>query len=127
GGKPGKFELAHRGTLFLDEIGDMPLALQAKLLRVLQEQQFERIGDTKTRTVDVRIVAATNKNVRQLVKEGKFREDLYYRINVIQITIPPLRERLDDIPLLCEHFIKKLNQKMNKKVIGITPETLRLL
>mgnify|MGYP002400824749 CR=1 FL=1 len=127
GGKPGKFELAHRGTLFLDEIGDMPLALQAKLLRVLQEQQFERIGDTKTRTVDVRIVAATNKNLRQLVKEGKFREDLYYRINVIQITIPPLRERLDDIPLLCEHFIKKLNQKMNKKVIGITPETLRLL
>ncbi len=127
GGKPGKFELADRGTLFLDEIGDMPPALQAKLLRVLQEQEFERIGDTKTRAVDVRIVAATNQNLRQLVKEGKFREDLYYRINVIQITIPPLRERLDDIPLLCEHFIKKLNQKMNKKVIGITPETLQLL
>lgn len=127
GGKPGKFELADRGTLFLDEIGDMPLALQAKLLRVLQGREFERIGDTKTRRVDVRIVAATNKNLQQLVREGKFREDLYYRINVIRIHIPPLRERLDDIPLLCEHFIKKLNQKMNRRVIGITPETLRIL
>jgi len=127
GGKPGKFELADRGTLFLDEIGDMPLALQAKLLRVLQEQKFERVGDTKTRQVDVRIIAATNKDLRQMIREGKFREDLYYRINVIHLHIPPLRQRLQDIPLLTEHLIKKLNQKMNKRVIGVTPDTLELL
>lgn len=127
GGKPGKFELADRGTLFLDEIGDMPLALQAKLLRVLQEQKFERVGDTKTRQVDVRIIAATNKDLRQMIREGTFREDLFYRINVIHIHIPPLRHRLRDIPLLTEHLIKKLNQKMNKHVIGVTPETLELL
>jgi len=127
GGKPGKFELADRGTLFLDEIGDMPLALQAKLLRVLQEQKFERVGDTKTRQVDVRIIAATNKDLRQMIHEGKFREDLYYRINVIHLHIPPLRQRLQDIPLLTEHLIKKLNQKMNKRVIGVTPDTLERL
>ena len=127
GGKPGKFELADRGTLFLDEIGDMPLALQAKLLRVLQEQKFERVGDTQTRQVDVRIIAATNKDLRQMVRQGTFREDLYYRIHVIHIHIPPLRERLDDIPILAEHLIKKLNQKMKKQVIGITPQTLELL
>ena len=127
GGKPGKFELADQGTLFLDEIGDMPLALQAKLLRVLQEQKFERVGDTKTRKADVRIIAATNKDLRQMVRQGTFREDLYYRINVIHVNIPPLRERKDDIPLLAEHLIKKLNQKMKKQVIGITPQTLERL
>lgn len=127
GGKPGKFEWADGGTLFLDEIGDMPLALQAKLLRVLQEPQFERLGETKTRQVDVRIIAATNKDLRRLVEQGTFREDLYYRIHVIHIHIPPLRERLEDIPLLAEHFIKKLNHKMGKQVIGMTPQTLEFL
>ncbi|MDN4593054.1 sigma-54-dependent Fis family transcriptional regulator [Polycladomyces subterraneus] len=127
GGKPGKFELADKGTLFLDEIGDMPLSLQAKLLRVLQEQAFERVGDVKTRKVDVRIIAATNKNLEQMVREGSFREDLYYRINVIHLHIPPLRERMGDFPVLCEHLIKKLNKKMNKHVIGITPQALSLL
>lgn len=127
GGKPGIFEWADRGTLFLDEIGDMPLSVQAKLLRVLQEQKFERLGETKTRQVDVRIIAATNKDLRKLVRQGTFREDLYYRIVVIHIHIPPLRDRPDDIPILAKHFIKKLNQKMDKQVIGVTPQTLDLL
>lgn len=127
GGKAGKFELADNGTLFLDEIGDMPLQLQTKLLRVLQEQNFERIGDNRTRTVDVRIIAATNKNLFKLVQEGEFREDFYYRINVVTIKIPSLRERKDDIPLLCNHLIKKLNEKLNKHVIGISPEALIIL
>jgi transcriptional regulator with PAS, ATPase and Fis domain len=125
GGKPGKFELAHNGTLFLDEIGDMPASLQVKLLRVLQEQEFERIGATKTTKVNVRIISATNKDLIQLVNQGKFREDLYYRIHVIQLHIPPLRERLDDIPLLCNHFIQKVNKKTNKNIIGVAPQVLR--
>jgi transcriptional regulator with PAS, ATPase and Fis domain len=127
GGKIGKFELADKGTLFLDEIGDMPLALQSKLLRVLQERNFERIGDNRTRSVDVRIIAATNKDLYQLVQDGEFREDFYYRINVVTIQIPPLRERIDDIPLLCNHLISKLNERLNKKVIGISPEAFSLL
>ncbi|PLS18669.1 hypothetical protein CVD28_05955 [Bacillus sp. M6-12] len=127
GGKPGKFELADQGTLFLDEIGDMPLALQAKLLRVLQEKEFERVGDTKTTHVDVRIIAASNKDLWQLVQENQFREDLYYRINVIQLQIPPLRNRLDDIPLLCDHLIEKINKKMKKNVLGISPSAVHLL
>ena len=127
GGKIGKFELADKGTLFLDEIGDMPLALQSKLLRVLQERNFERIGDNRTRTVDVRIIAATNKDLYQLVQDGEFREDFYYRINVVTIPIPPLRERKDDIPLLCNHLINKLNDRLNKQVIGISPEAFIML
>ncbi|PAE33776.1 sigma 54-interacting transcriptional regulator [Bacillus sp. 7884-1] len=127
GGKVGKFELADKGTLFLDEIGDMPLALQSKLLRVLQERNFERIGDNRTRTVDVRIIAATNKELYQLVQDGEFREDFYYRINVVTIQIPPLRERKGDIPLLCNHLINKLNDRLNKQVIGISPEAFTII
>jgi transcriptional regulator with PAS, ATPase and Fis domain len=127
GGKIGKFELADKGTLFLDEIGDMPLALQSKLLRVLQERNFERIGDNRTRTVDVRIIAATNKDLYQLVQDGEFREDFYYRINVVTIQIPPLRERKCDIPLLCNHLINKLNERLDKQVIGISPEAFLIL
>ena len=124
GGKPGKFELADNGTLFLDEIGDMPPSLQVKLLRVLQEQEFERIGATKTTKVNVRIISATNKDLAELVKQGVFREDLYYRIHVINLHIPPLRERLDDIPLLCNHFINKINRKTNKNIVGVSPEVI---
>jgi transcriptional regulator with PAS, ATPase and Fis domain len=127
GGKPGKFELADQGTLFLDEIGDMPLSLQAKLLRVLQEQEFERIGDTKTTSVNVRIIAATNKDLERLVREKKFREDLYYRIHVIRLHIPPLRQRMEDIEPLCDHFVRKINTKTSKSILGITPEVIRLL
>ncbi|MFJ7729891.1 sigma 54-interacting transcriptional regulator [Neobacillus sp. NPDC097160] len=127
GGKLGKFELADKGTLFLDEIGDMPLALQSKLLRVLQERNFERIGDHRTRTVDVRIIAATNKDLLQMVQDGEFREDFYYRINVVTIPIPPLRERAEDVPLLCNYLINKLNMKLNKQVIGISPDAFIIL
>jgi transcriptional regulator with PAS, ATPase and Fis domain len=126
GGKPGKFELADNGTLFLDEIGDMPHSLQVKLLRVLQEQEFERIGATKTTKVNVRIIVATNKDLALLVKQGKFREDLYYRIHVIHLHIPPLRDRLDDVPLLCNHFINKINIKTHKKMIGVSPEVVKI-
>ena len=127
GGKIGKFELADKGTLFLDEIGDMPLQLQSKLLRVLQERCFERIGDNQTRKVDVRIIAATNKDLYQLVESGEFREDFYYRINVVTIPIPPLRERINDLSLLCSYLINKLNQKLNKEVIGISPEAFSVM
>lgn len=127
GGKIGKFELADKGTLFLDEIGDMPLSLQSKLLRVLQDQKFERIGDVKTRKVDVRIICATNKDLKEMVEKGTFREDLYYRIDVVSLSIPPLRKRIDDLPFLSDYLIKKLNKKLNKNVIGITPQTLTLL
>ncbi|MEK3935317.1 sigma 54-interacting transcriptional regulator [Sporosarcina sp. FSL W7-1349] len=127
GGKPGKFELAHQGTLFLDEIGDMPLPLQAKLLRVLQEQTFERIGDTVVRDADVRIIAATNKDLKKMVREGTFREDLYYRIDVVNIHIPPVRERIDDLTFLCDYLIKKLNEKMEKNVMGLTSAAVSIL
>ncbi|QQK74569.1 sigma 54-interacting transcriptional regulator [Salicibibacter cibarius] len=118
GGRPGKFEQADKGTLFLDEIGDMSLPMQAKLLRAVQEKEIERIGDTQTRKMDVRILAASNKNIGKLVQEGVFREDLYYRINVIQLEIPPLRDRLDDIPLLTNHFMKKMQTKLDKPSIN---------
>ncbi|QER41856.1 GAF domain-containing protein [Thermodesulfobacterium sp. TA1] len=114
--KPGKFELANGGTIFLDEIGDLPLSLQAKLLRVIQEKTFERIGDTKPIKVEVRIIAATNRDLEAMIREGTFRDDLYFRLNVIPIYIPPLRERKEDIPLLVEHFLKKFNQEYNKNV-----------
>ena len=106
--KPGKFEQADTGTVFLDEIGDVPGSIQVKLLRVLQEREFERLGSNKTRHIDVRILAATNRDLRAALEEGTFREDLYYRLNVVPINIPPLRERKEDIPFLAEHFVKKL-------------------
>mgnify|MGYP003393943727 CR=1 FL=1 len=125
--RTGRFELAHGGTLFLDEIGELPLSLQVKLLRVLQERTFERVGGVKSIQVDVRIIAATNQDLEKGIEEKRFREDLYYRLNVIPINIPPLRKRKDDIPLLVDHFIDKFNHKKNKKVDGITPEALNLL
>lgn len=117
--KIGKFELAHGGTIFLDEIGDMNLLLQGKLLRVLQEMEFEKVGGTQTIKVDVRVVAATNRNLRELIRQGKFREDLYYRLNVVEITIPPLRVRKEDLPILVNNLIVKLNRKLGKKVKGL--------
>ncbi len=124
--RKGKFELANGGTVFLDEIGDMPLYLQAKILRVIQEKEIERLGGEKVIKVDVRIIAATNRDLESLVKEGKFREDLYYRLNVIPIHVPPLRERKEDIPLLVEHFLEKFNEKYGKKV-RIAPEAMEPL
>ncbi|MBU0968621.1 MAG: nif-specific transcriptional activator NifA [Proteobacteria bacterium] len=124
--KPGRFELANGGTLFLDEIGELPLALQSKLLRVLQESQFERLGGTSTLTVDVRIIAATNVSLENAVLEGKFRNDLYYRLNVVPLTLPPLRERREDIPLLLDHFLRSSN-KRNEKNVKMTKEFLDFL
>ncbi|MBI5182040.1 MAG: sigma-54-dependent Fis family transcriptional regulator [Nitrospirae bacterium] len=114
--KPGKLELADEGTLFLDEIGTMPMELQSKLLRVLQEKEFTRVGGTENIKVDVRIIAATNSNLEKEISEGKFREDLFYRLNVFPISLPPLRERREDIPLLAEHFLSKYNKEKNKNV-----------
>ena len=124
--KRGKFELANGGTLFLDEIGDMPLSLQAKLLNVLQDKEISRLGSEQTIPIDVRIIAATNKNIERLVSLGHFREDLYYRLNVIPIHIPPLRERKEDIPLLIDYFLKKFN-KIYKKRISIKKEAIRAM
>jgi transcriptional regulator with PAS, ATPase and Fis domain len=126
GGKLGKFELADKGTLFLDEIGDMPIHLQAKLLRVLQERVVERVGGKHGIPIDVRIVAATNKPLELLVKEGQFREDLFYRLNVIPLNIPPLRQRKIDIAILVSHFVKRFNQKLNKNLSGCSEEVLTL-
>ena len=116
GGKLGKFELAHEGTLFLDEIGDMPYAMQAKLLRVLQEGEVERVGGSKSISVDVRIIAATNQNLEELIKAKQFRQDLYFRLNVVSITVPPLRQRRDDIVPLINHFLQKNNEKYGKRI-----------
>ncbi|MFZ5647454.1 MAG: sigma 54-interacting transcriptional regulator [Bacillota bacterium] len=126
-GKPGKFELAHKGTLFLDEVGDMSLQLQSKLLRVLQEKEFERVGGIKTLRVDVRIIAATNRDIEKLMEEGKFREDLYYRLNVISIRVPPLRERKGDIYPLMAHFIRKYNRILGCRVRGVSPKAMEVL
>ncbi|HBV96554.1 MAG: hypothetical protein JL50_16770 [Peptococcaceae bacterium BICA1-7] len=126
-GKPGKFELAHRGTLFLDEIGDMSLPLQSKLLRVIQEKEFERLGGIKTIKVDVRIIAATNRDIELLMKEGKFREDLFYRLNVIAIRVPPLRDRKADIYPLALHLVRKYNRLLGRRVGGINPEAMEIL
>ena len=123
----GRFELADKGTIFLDEIGDISPAIQAKLLRVLETRAFQRLGGERDIQVDIRVLAATNRDLEAKVKDGSFREDLYYRLNVIPITMPPLRDRLDDILLLMEHFIKKYNLKNNKNVKGITPQANDLL
>ena len=125
--KPGKFELADRGTVFLDEIGDVPPAVQVKLLRVLQDREFERLGSNRTRQIDVRVIAATNADLRRALEEGNFREDLYYRLNVFPITIPPLRERREDIPLLAERFLHKFAAETGSRVEEISPEAMRKL
>lgn len=123
----GRFEMANGGTIFLDEIGDMSPTLQVKLLRVLQERQFERVGGTKTIKVDVRVITATNQDLEKAIAEKKFREDLYYRINVIPIVIPPLRERAEDIPLLARHFLDVFSKKKGKRIEGISDEAMSLL
>ena len=125
--KIGRFEAADGGTLFLDEIGDIPLELQSKLLRVLQEQEFERLGSTFTRRVDVRIVAATNQDLADLVAEKQFRMDLYYRLNVFPIALPPLRHRRDDIPMLIAHFVREFGQRMSKHISGIATDAMDTL
>ena len=126
--KPGRFELAHAGTLFLDEIGEIPVNMQVKLLRAIQEQEFERVGGIKTIRVDVRLVAATNRDLAEEIKEGRFREDLYYRLNVVQMRLPPLRERKGDIPLLVEHFVRRFRERLSKKhVLGVGEEAMELL
>ncbi|MBX3204654.1 MAG: sigma-54-dependent Fis family transcriptional regulator [Labilithrix sp.] len=125
--KPGRFELANGGTLFLDEIGEIPVEMQVKLLRALQESEFERVGGIKTMRVDVRLVAATNRDLKKLIAQGAFREDLFYRLNVVSIRLPALRERATDTPLLVEHFLKKFNERLKKNVTGVEPEALDLL
>ena len=125
--RSGRFAQAHGGTLFLDEIGDMPIATQAKILRVLQERSFEPVGSTQTREVDVRLVAATNKDLQEEVKERRFREDLYYRLNVFPIALPPLRERLEDIPALVEHFIEQIGANIGKRIGGFTPTAIKAM
>jgi two-component system NtrC family response regulator len=125
--RKGRFELANSGTLFLDEIGEMPTSLQAKLLRILQERSFERVGGNTTLEIDVRILTATNKDLKDEVEKGNFREDLYYRLNVIHIHLPPLRERVDDIPALVNHFLRKNAERLHREKIEISAEALRLL
>lgn len=126
GGKPGKFELAHNGTLFLDEAGDMSMGMQAKLLRAVQEKEVERVGGTVRYEVDVRLVAATNKDLWRMVQKGLFREDLYYRLDVVNIQVPALRERLEDVPRLAEHFITEIQEHTHSNVKGVSPEVMEL-
>ena len=125
--KTGRFELANKGTLFLDEVGDIPLELQAKLLRVLQEQEFERLGSNRTHKVDVRLIAATHRDLAGMVKQGTFREDLYYRLKVFPISIPPLRQRTEDIPKLARHFTALYARRLDKKIDEIPSETMDAL
>ena len=125
--KIGRLELADQGSLFLDEIGDISLELQPKLLRVLQEREFERLGSTKTKEVDVRVVAATHRDLKEMIQEKQFRSDLYYRLNVFPISIPPLRQRPEDIPLLVRHFVQQFAQRMNKAIEAISSETMEAL
>jgi formate hydrogenlyase transcriptional activator len=125
--KVGRFELADKGTLFLDEVGDIPPGLQPKLLRVLQEQEFERLGGTRTHQVDVRLVAATNRNLADMVKRSEFRSDLYYRLNVFPLPLPALRARCEDIPALAEHFVEIYARRMGRQIEHISPETMSAL
>jgi len=125
--KPGRFELADGGTLFLDEIGEIPVEMQVKLLRALQEGEFERVGGIKTTRVDVRLVAATNRDLQTEIDAGRFRKDLFYRLAVVPLTLPPLRERRSDIPMLARHFVEKYNRRLNKKIEGIADDALALL
>ncbi len=125
--KDGKFLLANGGSLFLDEIGEMPFSMQAKLLRVLQEKELTRVGGEQTITVDVRVITATNKNLQEMVQAGTFREDLFYRLNVVMLNVPPLRERREDIPLLAQHFLKMFAEKNGKEIAGYTPQAMQYL
>lgn len=125
--KPGRFELADKGTLFLDEVGDIPLELQAKLLRVLQEHEFERLGSTRTQQVDVRVIAATHRDLKKMVEEGTFRSDLYYRLHVFPLTVPALRDRREDIPLIVRHFVDKYAKRMNRHIETIPARTMEML
>lgn len=125
--RQGRFEAAHEGDIFLDEIGDVPLSIQVKLLRVLETRQFERVGDLRPIKTDVRVITATNRNLEQLAAEGRFREDFYFRINIIPIHLPPLRERLEDLPLLTSHFIRKLRTASGKDLSGVTPAAMAVL
>jgi formate hydrogenlyase transcriptional activator len=125
--KKGRFELADGGSLFLDEIGDIPLELQPKLLRAVQEQEFERLGNARTIRVNVRMIAATHRNLRAMIREGKFREDLFYRLHVFPIAIPPLRERREDIPMLVNYFVSKLSREMGRQIKTIPPRTMEVL
>jgi transcriptional regulator with PAS, ATPase and Fis domain len=127
GSKPGRFELADGGTLFLDEIGEVPVEMQVKLLRALQESEFERVGGIKTLHVDVRLIAATNRDLKALIADGRFREDLFYRLAVVPVSLPPLRDRKEDIPPLVHHFIGKYNQRLGKRVDRVDDEAMQML
>jgi len=127
GSKPGRFELADGGTLFLDEIGEIPVEIQVKLLRALQESEFERVGGVRTLRVDVRLIAATNRDLKALISEGRFREDLFYRLAVVPMELPPLRDRREDIPVLVAHFLEKFNRRLGKRVEDVDPEAMQLL
>ena len=127
GPRKGRFQMAHKGTIFLDEIAEMPMTLQSKILRVLQEREFEPVGSSKTIQVDTRIITATNKDLQEEIRSNRFREDLFYRINVVSVTSPPLRDRRDDIPLLADHFLKYYAEKNNKNITGFTPMAMDAL